>query len=753
MKKLSLLLLLLVISGMALFGKTGKAVKGVSGKLTVTPRSDGLLLQLNAKDEWKHVTFCVRDVTNQENWEWHETIEAEVPVTTVKNSIKCELLFPFTEKDRNYSVWFNHYGNNIDEYADWTSEEDKAVSVKSIGGMGQYDILCANAQYWSPKRGLYLERFSPIVPAEISEDQQKLRVRAEIGHRWNSEERYFETNTISNTIWFPENENDEFTSFIKGKDKIFLTVQYVVNYKDVEYAQRFYGNWSFWDNEAQREIQDSNWFVDYDALNPAARKLPVVRIKSTENNQSNDFVAVPIAGHVKESQKSWGDYSNDGVPDPYYEACTITVENESGSEVLTKTAAQVKVRGNWTTSYDKKSLRIKYDKKQSMLGLNNGEKFKNWVLLACFKDASLLRDATALKLYKTMFPEYYASDSKLVEVFVNDVYWGVYLLAEQQETKSGRIEITEAEKNYEGTDIGYLIEFDSYSYTEVENEQFQINYMVPIRDYDGFIMQDPQKGYTIKSDVYSAAQKNFIQDYMNKLWRICYEASYNKTYYRFTDTYELEKYTPKGTNDDEKCKNCISQIIDVKSLADMYIFNELICDPDLYLTSFFMDIDFSKKGNKILRFEAPWDFDSTMGNKNFCSDKTSHDNITGISDMFAGTLQTDVNTFDDKIHGNPWMFIFIKCGWFQDLVKSEWAAAKAKNGLKAAEALISSYEAYAERLEFNRTRWENPANVIEEIYGPARDATYESQTASVNYLKQWLQTRYNALDSIIGGLK
>ena len=63
MKKLSLLLLLLVISGMALFGKTGKAVKGVSGKLTVTPRSDGLLLQLNAKDEWKHVTFCVRDVT------------------------------------------------------------------------------------------------------------------------------------------------------------------------------------------------------------------------------------------------------------------------------------------------------------------------------------------------------------------------------------------------------------------------------------------------------------------------------------------------------------------------------------------------------------------------------------------------------------------------------------------------------------------------------------------------------------------
>ena len=387
-----------------------------------------------------------------------------------------------------------------------------------------------------------------------------------------------------------------------------------------------------------------------------------------------------------------------------------------------------------------------------MLGLNNNEKFKNWVLLAGFKDASLLRDAAAFKMYETMFPDYYVSDSKLVEVFVNDVYWGVYLLAEQQETKSERININEAEKNYEGTDIGYLIEFDSYYQTEAKNEQFEIDYKVPIKDYNGKTMQDPQKGYTIKSDVYSADQKEFIQDYMNKLWKICYGASYNKEYFRFKDDYTLEPYTPAGANDDEKCKNCISQIIDIKSLADMYIFNELICDPDLYLTSFFMDIDFSEDGDKKLRFEAPWDFDSTMGNKNFCSDTTSNGNITGISDMFAGALQTDVNCFDDKIHGNPWMLVFIKCGWFQNLVKSEWTTAKTKNALQAANTLISSYEPYEDRLEFSRTRWQNPADVIDEIYGPARDAAYESHAASVTYLKNWLAKRYSAVDTIISGL-
>jgi len=37
----------------------------------------------------------------------------------------------------------------------------------------------------------------------------------------------------------------------------------------------------------------------------------------------------------------------------------------------------------------------------------------------------------------------------------------------------------------------------------------------------------------------------------------------------------------------------------------MYIINEITCDADLYFSSFYMDVDFSKDGNKKLRFEAP----------------------------------------------------------------------------------------------------------------------------------------------------
>ena len=106
--------------------------------------------------------------------------------------------------------------------------------------------------------------------------------------------------------------------------------------------------------------------------------FPLISIISTENGGSNSFVKDPVAAHVKEAQQSWYDFSNAGKPDPYYEVCTISVD---GQEAL---PGQVKVRGNWTTNYDKKSLRIKLDNKQNLLGLNGGKKFKNWVLLACY---------------------------------------------------------------------------------------------------------------------------------------------------------------------------------------------------------------------------------------------------------------------------------------------------------------------------------------------------------------------------------
>lgn len=84
---------------------------------------------------------------------------------------------------------------------------------------------------------------------------------------------------------------------------------------------------------------------------------------------------------------------------PYY-SCKISVDNCEEDYGLTNVVAQIKIRGNYTANYPKKPFRIKFDKKQKMLGLNNDAKCKSWVLLADYKDMTLERNSTAFWLAK-----------------------------------------------------------------------------------------------------------------------------------------------------------------------------------------------------------------------------------------------------------------------------------------------------------------------------------------------------------------
>lgn len=487
-------------------------------------------------------------------------------------------------------------------------------------------------------------------------------------------------------------------------------------------------------------------FMSFTAFAAEEVHFPLIKIVSTQNGGSNAFITEPVAAHVKEAQQSWFDFSNVDKPDPYYEKCEITVDGATY-------AGQVKVRGNWTTNYPKKSLRIKLDKKQNILGLNNGNKFKNWVLLACYKDSSFLRDAAAFTMFKAMFPSYYSSDCRLVEVEANGEYLGVYLLAEQQEIKKDRIDLTEpSDEDPNATNIGYLIEFDSYYYTEKPEEQFEIDYIGKIEDSEGTKLRNLQAGYTIKSDINDKAQHDFIAGYMNKVWEICYRAAYKKTYYRFNSSYELEKYTPEGANDDAKAQNCIAQVLDLESLANMYIFNELICDPDLYLTSFFMTVDLGEGKDHRVRFEAPWDSDSAMGNKRFCAN--SPDNFNGdIKTSFAGRGQPDVNgSFGEGKRGNPWMVVFVKSGWFKKLVKEQWKKLDTKKVLAQVNKLIdeNSSASYQAVYELTRSKWGIAQNgAMDELCEASRKAALSSQAESAAYLKKWISDRFKAVENII----
>lgn len=486
------------------------------------------------------------------------------------------------------------------------------------------------------------------------------------------------------------------------------------------------------------------------AVQTADAEMAVLSITTkSQEKKVLDFVTKPVSGHVSEQIASW----TPGYrfpPEPYYEDCLISLKHSDGSVQPDSADAAVKVRGNWTTTYDKKALRIKFAEKQNLLGLNGGEQMKNWVLLAEYKDASMLRNKTAFAIARELLAEdgLYASDAEFVEVYINDKYWGVYLLAEYQQINSSRVDITEAEYGYTGTDIGYFMEFDGYFVNEEELQQFHVDYAdnAPLVPYDGnggsgrTITCLPEGhwdnkkdvGFTIKSDIYSEEQRDFVANFVNGAYRIMYEAAYNDKAYEFSSDYtELTEssLTPR---------EAVEKVVDVRSLVDMYIISELTCDADIYWSSFFMSVDFGEGGSKKLTFTAPWDFDSTMGNKERCADG---------SGFYASNIVPDVNFQYETM--NPWLVVLAYEDWYQEMIKEKWTSAYDGGVFERAYEMIESDKTqHSEAFDRNYDKWNN---IIDNgsFAGELSDkaASCRTHAEAADYLSEWLRSRVEFLNS------
>ena len=468
-----------------------------------------------------------------------------------------------------------------------------------------------------------------------------------------------------------------------------------------------------------------------------------IKTKSTDSGVMK-FVTEPVAHHVVEAIHTWDpDYGN--PPEPYYEECTVTVTDGDSNIVIDSADAEVKVRGNWTTTYDKKPLRIKFGEKQSMLGMNDGGEYKNWLLLAEYKDISMLRNKAALKIADELLGKdgYYASDAKFAEVTINGEYWGVYLIAEQQQINEGRVEITAPEKDYTGTDIGYLLEYDGYFYNEEPLDQFKIDYhddgmLKPYDGKGGKRTAHPTSGgkneigYTIKSDIYSQEQHDLIQNFVGNTYDIMYEAAMFDKAYVMTDDYSGIKEDGSITP-----QEAVERVVDVRSLADSYILAELTCDADIYFSSFYMDADFGEGGGKKLRFEAPWDFDSGLGNKDRCLDGKG---------WYAANLVPDVNGFEDDMC-NPWLMVLMNEDWYLDIVKERWTELYDSGIFDRTFNMITDDSAkYEAAFKRNYDKWNNIRENAAASEWSKKAAACKDQKQAADFLRSWLESRVEFLN-------
>lgn len=169
-------------------------------------------------------------------------------------------------------------------------------------------------------------------------------------------------------------------------------------------------------------------------------------------------------------------------------------------------SASVRLRGNASMQFEKKPYRVKFNKKRNVLG--SPAKAKKWVLINAYGDKSLIRNEIAWDYAKRMGMSY-VPFHKLVNVFLNGEYKGVYTLADQLEINPNRINITEMtpEDNAgEALTGGYHLEMDGYASDEPAMGWFSSN--------------PYSMGITIKepgSDEITTQQRTYISNHFSQM--------------------------------------------------------------------------------------------------------------------------------------------------------------------------------------------------------------------------------------------
>lgn len=351
----------------------------------------------------------------------------------------------------------------------------------------------------------------------------------------------------------------------------------------------------------------------------------------------------------------------------------------------------MRLRGNSTQNMPKKPYAIKLDSKAEILGM---PKHKRWVLLANWLDRTMMRNDMAF--YLAQQTGAWAPRGKHVEVVLNGVHVGNYLLGEQIKIDKNRLNIAEVDAAEYTTDaevaanVGFLLECDqSVDYTEI---YFRISSPVPFYVY----IKDP-------GDATSGTRAyTYIQNYFSSV----------------------------GTALSRSNWTTLATYIDYQSFADYWLFSELTENQESkHPKSFYMHKD---AGGKLCAGPA-WDYDwGTF---------ISMDNITDNSST-AGSVR---NKFTMRY--TMWYQYLFNDSAFVSVVKSRWAELKPKF-----ETSLGYLDELAASLElsdtFNHAMW--PCTGFnKEFPNFDENLSYEDAIASMRAALEariaWLDEQVNKL--------
>ena len=373
-----------------------------------------------------------------------------------------------------------------------------------------------------------------------------------------------------------------------------------------------------------------------------------------------------------------------------YVDCQVTLLNAEDSYCFEEVVAGVRGRGNYTWSLDKKGYRIKFNKKQNVLG---DYKCKSWVLLPNYTDKTLLRNYLAFSIAQEMSGLEWTPNSRLIEIYLNSEYLGVYLLTDQVQVNENRVNIEEGSLN---VDTGYLIERDRYALTE--DKVLGRDYFLVEEDYAKEYGYIP---YVLKSPEYpSESDYNSEEEFEDAV--AIYMAQFN-----YIKEYVTKAYRAIQLGDYEQFK----ELCDENSFVDYFLMDQIFLNWEIDRASRFYL--YKDVGGKL--FVGPvWDFD-----------------------IAAGYL--DPNPEQGYNLANP---------WFSPLLKTDFQNIAAAHLISHSEMIISKVENLDLIVSQNRLSIERNNLRWPIVYVYPMNPTLSSLTTyneHIDFLKDFIIKRVNHL--------
>ncbi len=394
---------------------------------------------------------------------------------------------------------------------------------------------------------------------------------------------------------------------------------------------------------------------------------------------------------------------------------SVKVWDENGTILYQGNADRISARGNSTFGLLKKPLQFKLEKDVDLFGFGEAD---SWNLLADGYDETGLRNLLAMEMAKALEMDY-VPDGRMVDLYCNGEYYGVYYLSEKVEIGESRVAIEDLEEKIE------------LAYTKEELENLRV---VEAEDGSmkwaeiGYAEEDLTGGYLLErelEDRYAQESSGFVtkQGDIYALKSPQY-ASKEQVAYIAEIVQELEDALEEKNGRNPVTGKHYTELMDLDSFVKKYLVEEVTKNYDGGVTSSFFYKPNDAQSTKL--YAGPvWDYDVAFGNCNLNKIAPNPMGVTKLDDHMWGTE------------------IFAKLYEQEEFYARMVELYEEKVLPYLNQLLESGIDELSEKTKqsrmLNDIRWEELSN---------RYQHYEEYGNNIRYLKYFIEERRNFLNEV-----